>query len=745
MCSYNTIMYPRRVTVRGKTRTYRYVQLVNSYRRGDGVSTNRIVANLGELTDREYENLKLAFKASRAGTAVIISDKATASFKKAKVKSNLRYLDITVMREIWREWDLSFLLSELIGYEETTISTCDVIEILTHQRCVAPRSKLYAQEWFPTTALPELMGIPIQHFNNTRVHRALDVLYDCTPKLQERLPARYLDHQPAFIAMYLDVTDTWFEGHGCESAERQRTKAGHRNKKCIGIVLLANEKGYPLRWAVVPGKSKDHVVMAEMIERVKELRWAQNVPLVCDRAMGQQTSLEKLSATGLHFLTAAHVDSIEFYTTKVPWELFSEIEIEATERSCKADIEKIVKAADKAEDLEKVDEDLFVMDLGVITCSPDKEPPNDGRRRGRRAAGIRERLEYARQLQERIDSCELENIEELARELDLTPLRVSQRLSPLRLTRAMQQFIQPLASDVPITEAQLRKLLKVKGARAQRRLLEELIAPKASSKKAEEGSEISPQEAEVNRPYKLRVMAYFNPQMFVDQRRRASEHREELGKFVVELNKDLANAKRTRKEEPTRRKLVQRLEKNNWLDLFDIELKPISLKKGKITSFDCALKLRADAWKRRHRYNGFVLLLAHPELEKTPRELALLYRAKDMVEKDFQCIKSVIKLRPIYHNTDKKVEAHISLCMMSLLLERSLEEKLADGGLKQTAALTIDRLATCHLNLLKPGQGGGSFYSITEPTRNQTKVLKALNLLHLVDDKEVAGQITRRL
>ena len=740
-CSYNMPMYPRRVTVRGKTRSYRYVQLVNSYRRDDGVSTNRVVASLGELTDREYENLKQAFKASREGKAVIIPDKSIVPFTRAKVKSNLRYLDIAVIREIWREWNLSSLLSELIGNEATTISTCDVIEILTHQRCAAPRSKLYAQEWFPTTALPELMGMPIQHFNNTRVHRALNVLYDCTPKLQELLPARYLDRQPAFIAMYLDMTDTWFEGHGCESAERQRTKAGHRNKKCICIVLLVNEKGYPLRWAVVPGKSKDHIAMAKMIERVRELPWAQNVPLVCDRAMGQQTSLEKLYASGLHFLTAAHVDSIESFTTKVPWELFSEITLKANEHSREADIEKIVKVAEKAEELGKVDEDLFVVDLGKITCSPDEEPPNDGRRRGRRAAGIRERLEYACQLQARIDSGELENIEELARELDLTPSRVSQRLSPLRLTRAMQQFIQSLASDVPITEAQLRKLLKAKGTRAQRRLLEELIAPKASSKKAEEGSESSPPKS----AYKLRVMAYFNPQMFVDQRRRAREHREEIDKFVVELNKELANAKRTRDEEPTRRKLVHRLEKNNWLDLFDISLKPISVKEGKITSFECALKLRADAWKRRHRYNGFVLLLAHPELEKTPKELALLYRAKDMVEKDFQCIKSVIKLRPIYHNTDKKVEAHVSLCMLSLLLERSLEEMLADGGLKQTAALTIDRLATCHLNLMKSGQGGGNFYSITEPTRDQMKVLNALNLVHIVDDNEVAGQITPRL
>jgi len=402
-----------------------------------------------------------------------------------------------------------------------------------------------------------------------------------------------------------------------------------------------------------------------------------------------------------------------------------------------------VKAAEEAKELEEVDEDLFVMDLGVITCSPNDKHPKGGR--GRRAAGIRERLEYARQLQARIDSGEVENIDQLAREIELTPSCVSRRLSPLRLSRTTREFIQSLACDEPITEAQLKKVLKVKSARAQRKKLQELIAPKTSSKKTEEGTDGSLPSEEGQKPYKLRLMAYFNPQMFVGQRRRAREHREELYKFVAELNKDLANAKRTRKEEPTRRKLVQRLEKNNWLDLFDLSLEPISLKDGKVTSFECALTLRADAWERRHRYNGFVLLLAHPKLQKTPKELALLYRAKDMVEKDFQLIKSVVKLRPIYHYTDKKVEAHVSLCMLSLQQERSLEERLADGRLKQTATSTIEKLATCHLNLMKPGQGGESFYSITEPTRAQAKILKAVSLVHLVDDGQVAGQLTRRL
>ena len=116
--------------------------------------------------------------------------------------------------------------------------------------------------------------------------------------------------------------NTYFEGHGRESAKRSRTKAGHRNKWCISIVLLANQKGLPLRWAVVPGSVKDHHAVGAMIADIRGLEWVKGVPLVCDRAMGMQSSVKNLHDTGLHFLTAAHVDSIESYSAKLPWEVF---------------------------------------------------------------------------------------------------------------------------------------------------------------------------------------------------------------------------------------------------------------------------------------------------------------------------------------------------------------------------------------------------------------------------------------
>ena len=673
-------MYPRRTTVRRGNRTYRYVHLVESHRRTDGMPVQRAVVNLGSLSEQAFENLQAAFKASREGKAVLIRDESLNEIKRDKVKANLRYLDVAVMRRMWEAWGLGPVVSSLIGHEETTIPAADIIECLTLQRCVAPRSKLYAQEWFPTTALPELLGIPLGQFNNTRVHRALDALSAITPKLQEELTSLYQNQEQAFTAMFLDVTDTYFEGHGCESAKRSRTKAGHRNKWCISIVLLANQKGFPLRWTVVPGRVKDHTAMGEMISGIRDLEWAKGVPLVCDRAMGMQVTVKELHDSGLHFLTAAHVDSIESYSAELPWETFAEIEIKETESSRQEDVELVVQRAEQMPNLEKVDDDLFVMDQGLVSWVPDT---------------VQEQKEP----------------------------KVVVALSDVQALGHPQGACVIREGHLPgsLPEARTGDTSPNKASPEPARL--DVDSPKS---------------------YSLRLVAYFNPQMFVDQRRRAREHYDELQKFVSDLNLELANARRSRGADTTRRKIVQRLEKHNYLDLFDLILEPISIEEGKVTSFRCELKVKPEAWKRRQRYNGFVLLLGHPDLQQSGKEIALLYRAKDMVEKDFQYIKSVLKLRPIFHRKDLKVLAHVDLCMLALFLERSLEDLLTNAGLKQTAAWTIDQLATCHLNLMKPGSGGPYFYSVTEATREQRGVLKALGLFHLTDDDAVASAIIPR-
>jgi hypothetical protein len=297
-------------TTRGKSKTYRYVQFVQSIRR-NGTTTQKIIASLGDLPDQTIDNLKLALRASREGKPLVVAPDSPGLSDESKVEANLRYLDVAVMLQLWRRWGLDEMMTELLPASESAAAAADVVAALSLQRCVAPGSKLYAQRWLPTTALPELLELSPERFNNTRLHRVLDEVFAATPTLQQRLPALYEDHGCTPSALFIDVTDTYFEGRGCEQAERNRTKAGHRNKWSIGIVLLANERGYPLRWQVISSKTKDHLAMGAMADTLKGQDWLRDVPFVCDRAMGREMSLRKLHGCGLHFLTAAPRNTIE--------------------------------------------------------------------------------------------------------------------------------------------------------------------------------------------------------------------------------------------------------------------------------------------------------------------------------------------------------------------------------------------------------------------------------------------------
>jgi len=154
--------------------------------------------------------------------------------------------------------------------------------------------------------------------------------------------------------------------------------------------------------------------------------------------------------------------------------------------------------------------------------------------------------------------------------------------------------------------------------------------------------------------------------------------------------------------------------------------------------------LNAEAWLRRLRYAGFVLLVGHPELPYSAVEIARLYRQKDTVEKDFQTIKSVVKLRPLYHHTDAKVRAHVSLCMLALLLDRSIERRLKRSGLAHSAAASFEQLRDCRLNLITSDHAIEPTYAATEVTQDQFAILQTLRMKGLADPEEIAEGIKFR-
>jgi transposase len=707
--------------------TYEYAQLVESVRRpSDGMPVHRVIATLGTLSTLELDNLRAALSASRAKQRVVVASYARgASAPPPDVLSNLRYLDVAVPLELWREWKLSELLDELIPVGQADVAPATIISALVIQRLVDPGSKLFATEWFPRSALPELQGVAPASFNNTRLHRVLDALDGVGHELMAKLPRRYEEKEGAFASLFLDVTDTAFVGRGPSMAMRGKTKEGFVARK-IGIVLLCNERGYPLRWQVVPGTAHDSKTMLETLQSVSGLRWVGEAPVVCDRAMGKTATIRAMSELRLRFLTAlTSTEFMSYSTDRLPSQAVAEL------KPASADDKKVeARAAQLVVDggMEKVEDNLFVLDLGKIERESEERTTKTTQ-----APTVADAMKRCRRMIELVADQQCSSFRGAARMLGLG---ISVAAKYLRL-RHLPEDIQ---SEVLAGRAEnctlddLLDLTRLDPAE-QRRQFDQCAT--ASRKRRHTARATATATSPTSRKLKVRVVAYFNPGRFVEMRHSASRELAEIDAFVVELNDRLARNRGRRSRASIDSEVDRKLRKHDLLDAFDVKVH--EEKVGTRPQYRVELCLDPAQWAARRRYDGFTVLVGHPDLPHTAAELCRLYRAKDIVEKDFQVIKSVVEVRPIWHHSDAKVRAHVTLCMLALLLERTLRQRLR--GLSTTGK-ALELLEPCRLNQFQAAEQ--VTYGLTRPTPEQRDLLKRLEMLKLVDDEEVGERIRPR-
>ena len=104
-------------------------------------------------------------------------------------------------------------------------------------------------------------------------------------------------------------------------------------------------------------------------------------------------------------------------------------------------------------------------------------------------------------------------------------------------------------------------------------------------------------------------------------------------------------------------------------------------------------------------------------------------RYKDLmeVEQAFRDLKDVIEMRPIYHHTKRRVEAHIFVAALALLLKHAIGRKLQQAGLDLSAEEALGALATVQLLDLELPQGE-SKRLVTRGSRRAQQVLQALGI-----------------
>jgi transposase len=105
----------------------------------------------------------------------------------------------------------------------------------------------------------------------------------------------------------------------------------------------------------------------------------------------------------------------------------------------------------------------------------------------------------------------------------------------------------------------------------------------------------------------------------------------------------------------------------------------------------------------------------------TPEDVAIGYKQLMEVERAFRSLKTTLDLRPVYHRKDERIQAHVFLCFLALLLVRIAERKtnMTWDGIKA-------QMERIHLGEFFSKEG--RVLQATELTSEQLNILKLLKI-----------------
>lgn len=602
----------RASTVRHEGKTYRYYQLVRALRR-NGRPTHQVVAHLGKLSDQEAAAMRLglgSLKVREGDTAADI----LVNLRDVAGLDALRYLDLMVVHNLWERWKFRDFFEAHLPQGSAEVAPADLIETLVANRCVAPCSKLRVIEWTPRTALPEILGFHPEHLNNTRVHRILDGLETVEPALMRFLIAHPNRQTKPSAVVYIDLTNTWFEGQGGDLGETARTKDGAIRPHTIQIALGVDGQGLPLHWEVLPGKTGEPTILPRWVESLGHHEELNALPLVFDRGLASQDNLRTLLYAGKRFVTCARKPKVEDWGIGIDFDAITKTPL--GERPGR---EVLAEAGLFASDR---NDDLYYFDYGV------------------------------------------------------------------RLPVGMSPFLAP----------------------------------------------------------GLRVVLYFRPSLFVKHRETIARQHARLHEKVAVINKELRAAKKSRSAEKTRKKIEALLSIYELASAYKVRVVPIEIARPgeaePIASFQVHLDPTGTVTATQERNAGWMVLLAHPDDDRDALDLIAQYHTKEAVEHAFLLMKVFGALRPIRHQTNAKIQTHVSLCVLGMHVNRVLEILLRDAGITDAVDRVYENLESCRLHVLSATTHGVTRFTITKSKPEQLPILDALGLTHLLE-QEAADSLQR--
>jgi transposase len=190
------------------------------------------------------------------------------------------------------------------GSEDVPWSLTALILIIA--RLCEPSSELHiAEHFYRGTALPELLGVPIEKVDDNRLYRGLDQLLPQKRELEAFLKNRLGElFGLEYDLLLYDVTSTFFEGAAVGNPLAQRGYSRDRRSDCkqVCLGLVVSRCGMPLGYEVFAGNTADVTTVEHIVTTMEERYGKSDRVWVLDRGMVSEANIEFLREGGRRYI-----------------------------------------------------------------------------------------------------------------------------------------------------------------------------------------------------------------------------------------------------------------------------------------------------------------------------------------------------------------------------------------------------------------------------------------------------------
>ena len=311
-------MFLRKVRPRGRGSRQVYWELVESYRTARG-SRQRTVAYLGKLSRRELNGWqKLSSRLSGSSSPPLpelfdscvaedeTSDVELVELKGIELQRLRRFGEVYLAWTLWRMLGLDELLARHMSVGREQVPWETVSAILCMARFCRPSSELHIEkQFYPASALPDLLGIEPDKIHTDRLYAGLDELLKHKKTIERHLRQRLGQlFELSYDVLLYDLTSTYFEGECAANPMARRGYSRDSRPDCpqVVIALIVTGEGYPLGYEVFAGNTSDSTTVRQIVEKVEAEHGKANRIWVMDRGNVSEANLQFIRDRGGRYI-----------------------------------------------------------------------------------------------------------------------------------------------------------------------------------------------------------------------------------------------------------------------------------------------------------------------------------------------------------------------------------------------------------------------------------------------------------